>query len=268
MPAFELYHGDISTCSQKVRITLAEKGLAWTSHHLNLRKSEQHRPDYLKLNPNGVVPTLIVDKVPIIESSVIIQYLDELVPDPPLRPVDPLGRAKMQLWMKRLDEYIHAFTGVLSSAIAFRFEDGHETQIKTMIDPAKRARKMESFQKGVEAPLFRSALAGYDKLLDDMELAIAEDGGLAGGVYSLADISYLPYAARLHHLNLSGLFTARPALTDWYDRLAARDSVKLAIDEFAPQHSLDLMADKGADAWPRIEEILDELRGSAATTAL
>ncbi len=267
MPVFELYHGEISTCSQKVRITLAEKGLAWTSHHLDLRKSEQHQPDYLKLNPNGVVPTLVVDGVPIIESSVIIQYLDELVPEPPLRPADPLGRAKMRLWMKRLDEHIHAATGVLSSSIAFRFEDGHENQIKTMIDPAKRARKMESFQKGVEAPLFRTALGTYDKLLGDMDLVIARHGWLAGGAYSLADISYLPYAARLHHLNLSGLFAGRPGLTDWYDRLKVRQSVKLAIDEFAPRRSLDLMANNGADAWPRVEEILNELRGAAAKAA-
>ncbi len=267
MPVFELYHGEISTCSQKVRITLAEKGLAWTSHHLDLRKSEQHAPDYLKLNPGGVVPTLIVDGVPIIESSVIIQYLDELVPEPPLRPADPLGRANMRAWMKRLDEHIHAATGVLSSSIAFRFEDGHENQIKTMIDPAKRARKMESFQKGVEAPLFRTALGTYDRLLGDMDSAIARHGWLAGGAYSLADISYLPYAARLHHLNLSGLFAGRPGLTDWYDRLKVRPSVKLAIDEFAPRRSLDLMADNGADAWPRVEEILNELRGAAEKAA-
>ena len=267
MPTFELYHGEISTCSQKVRITLAEKGLAWTSHHLDLRQSEQHRPDYLKLNPNGVVPTLLGDGVPIIESAVIIQFLVELLPDPPLRPTDPLARARMRLWMKRLDEHVHAFTGVLSSAIAFRFEDGHEEQIKTMINPAKRARKMESFQKGVEAPLFRTALAGYDKLLGDMELVIAEDGWLAGGIYSLADISYLPYATRLHHLNLSGLFADRPGLTDWYDRLKERAAVKLAIDEFAPQRSLELMAGKGAEAWPRIAETLGELRGATGAAA-
>ncbi len=263
MPVFELYHGEISTCSQKVRITLAEKGLAWTSHHLDLRKSEQHQPDYLKLNPNGVVPTLIVDGIPIIESSVIIQYLDELVAEPPLRPEDPLGRAKMRLWMKRLDEHVHAFTGVLSSSIAFRFEDGHEEQIKTMINPAKRARKMESFKKGVEAPLFRTALAGYDKLLGDMEAVIAKEDWLAGGVYSLADISYIPYAARLHHLNLSGLFTNRPGLTDWYDRLSGRDTVKRAIDDFAPRHSINLMGASGADAWPRVKEILTEIRADA-----
>jgi glutathione S-transferase len=260
MPVFELYHGEISTCSQKVRITLAEKGQAWTSHHLDLRKAEQHRPEYLKLNPNGVVPTLIVDGVPIIESTVIIQYLDELFPEPPLRPTDPLGLANMRLWMKRLDEDIHPLTGILSSSIAFRFEEGHEAQIKTMINPAKRARKMESFLKGVESELFRKALAGYDKLLGDMETVIAAEGYLAGGVYSLADISYIAYAARLHHLGLQGLFEGRPGLQNWYETITARPAVKAAIDDFAPDHSLELMSTHGAESWPRIKTILEELR--------
>ena len=267
MPAFELYHGEISTCSQKVRITLAEKGLDWVSHHLDLRKAEQHRPEYLTLNPNGVVPTLIADGVPIIESSIIIQYLDELVPEPPLRPTDALGRARMRLWMKRLDEQIHAHTGVLSSSIAFRFDEGHEEQIKTMVNPAKRARKMESFKLGVEAPLFRNALAAYDELLADMEEVIARDGWLAGGVTSLADISYVPYVARLHHLNLGGLLDDRPGLTDWYARLIERDSFKTAIEDWAPGKVIAPMAKHGGEAWPRVAEILSELRGGAKAVA-
>jgi glutathione S-transferase len=267
MPAFELYHGEISTCSQKVRITLAEKGLDWVSHHLNLRKAEQHRPDYLALNPNGVVPTLLVDGAPVIESSLIIQYLDELIPAPPLRPTDPLARAKMRLWMKRLDEYIHAHTGVLSSAIAFRFDEGHEAQIKTMINPAKRARKMEGFKLGVEAPLFRTALSAYDRLLTDMEDVIAKEGWLAGGVYSLADISYLPYMARLHHLNLGGLFTDRPGLSNWCENLSARPSFKAAMDDWAPDSILAPMAKHGAEAWPRVAEILDDVRGGTEMVA-
>lgn len=267
MARYELYHGEISTCSQKVRITLAEKGLDWTSHHLDLRKAEQHRPEYLKLNPAGVVPTLMVDGVPVIESSLIIQYLDEDIPDPPLRPTDALGLAKMRLWMKRLDEHIHAHTGVLSSAIAFRYDQGHEAQIKTMINPAKAARKMESFRLGVEAPLFRTALAAYDGLLSDMEAVIAKEGWLAGGVYSLADISYLPYAARLHHLQLDALFADRPGVSDWYARLSERESFKKAIDEWAPPAILAPMAKRGAEAKSRVAEILAEIRSGAQPDA-
>src|SRR5512132_1741931 len=55
----ELYHNDTSACAQKVRVTLAEKGLEWKSIHLDLRKGDQQQPEYLKLNPRGVVPTLV-----------------------------------------------------------------------------------------------------------------------------------------------------------------------------------------------------------------
>ena len=57
----ELYHNDMSTCAQKVRATLAEKDLAWDGHELNLRTGEQHKPQFLKLNPRGVVPVLVHD---------------------------------------------------------------------------------------------------------------------------------------------------------------------------------------------------------------
>ena len=101
--AIELHHADMSTCAQKVRILLAEKELPWISHELNLRLRDQHRPEYLKLNPNGVVPTLVDDGAPVIESTVICEYLDDKYPDPPLRPADPLERARMRIWTKRQD---------------------------------------------------------------------------------------------------------------------------------------------------------------------
>ena len=81
----ELYHNGMSTCSQKVRFCLAEKGVAWTGHHLDLRAGDQHTPEYLALNPNGVVPTLVDDGDVIIESTIINEYLDEKFPEPALQ---------------------------------------------------------------------------------------------------------------------------------------------------------------------------------------
>ena len=54
-----LYHNDMSVCAQKVRMALAEKQLPWESHHLDLRAGDQQKPEYVKLNPNAVVPTLV-----------------------------------------------------------------------------------------------------------------------------------------------------------------------------------------------------------------
>jgi glutathione S-transferase len=72
-----LYHAPHSTCSQKVRLVLHEKGLPFEDIRIDLSKKEQLRSEYLAINPNGVVPTLVDDGTPIIESSVICEYLDE-----------------------------------------------------------------------------------------------------------------------------------------------------------------------------------------------
>lgn len=82
----KLYHGTTSVCAIKVRLVPAEKGLDWEGEILNLQQGDQHMPEYLKLNPNGVIPTLVHDGNVIIESSIILGYLDEAFPDPPSTP--------------------------------------------------------------------------------------------------------------------------------------------------------------------------------------
>ena len=80
--AFTLYNAPQSTCSQRVRFVLNAKGLPFDEVKLDLLAGDQLKPDYLKLNPNGVVPTLDHDGDVIIDSSVIIEYLDEVSPEP------------------------------------------------------------------------------------------------------------------------------------------------------------------------------------------
>ncbi len=101
----ELYHAGLTSCSKKSRLCLKEKGLPYKSHYLLLNKFEHHGPAYLKLNPNGLVPTLVHNGTVIIESGVINEYLDEVFPDKPLRPQDPVARAKMRVFCKMADEY-------------------------------------------------------------------------------------------------------------------------------------------------------------------
>ena len=171
----ELYHNDMSVCAQKVRFTLAEKKLAWEGHHLNLRAGDQQEPEYLKLNPNAVVPTLVDDGNIIIESTVICEYLDDAYLEPKLKPVNALGRARMRLWTKQLDEGVHAATSVVSSVIAFRYQklaigmEALEEFHKKMPDPVKREKSWENVTKGVESRFFPEAIQRFDKLLADME---------------------------------------------------------------------------------------------------
>ena len=85
-----LYDFGNSVCCQKVRITMRAKGLNWEPIKVDLFKTEQYDPKYLKLNPKGVVPTLVHDGKPVIESTLICEYIDQTFPQTPqLIPADP-----------------------------------------------------------------------------------------------------------------------------------------------------------------------------------
>jgi glutathione S-transferase len=258
----ELYHNDMSVCAQKVRFALAEKKLAWEGRHLNLRAGDQQKPEYLKLNPKAVVPTLVDSGMVIIESTVINEYLDDAYPEPRLKPADAGGRARMRLWTKQLDEGVHAATSVVSSAIAFRYQklaigmEALEEFHKKMPDPMKREQSWENVTKGVESRFFPEAIRRFDKLLGDIEATLAETPWLAGKEFSLADIGYAPYITRLDHLQLQFLWDKRPHIPSWYDRLRERPSYNEALEKWFNLSYLPLMKEKGAEAQSKVKAIV------------
>ena len=103
----ELYHHGSSVCAAKVRLVLAENNLEWTGHYLDILAGEQFNPDYLKLNPKAVVPTLIHDGEVITESTLICEYLDDAFTGHPLKPTEALPCARMRYWTKLVDEEVH-----------------------------------------------------------------------------------------------------------------------------------------------------------------
>ena len=115
-----LYNAAHSTCSQKVRICLAEKELPFKDIRMDIGRAKEHlKPEYLQINPNGVVPTLVDDDKIIIDSSVICEYLDEKYPQVRLSPEDPAERARMRAWMRFLEEVPTAAVRVPSFNMGF-----------------------------------------------------------------------------------------------------------------------------------------------------
>ena len=118
--SFTLYNAPQSTCSQRVRFVLNAKKISFAEIKLNLLAGDQLKPDYLALNPNGVVPTLDHDGAIVIDSSVIIEYLDEVVPTPEsFTPRDPVTRARMRALMRFIDEMPAAAVRVPTFNLAF-----------------------------------------------------------------------------------------------------------------------------------------------------
>jgi glutathione S-transferase len=234
MPAFDmvLYHSLRSTCSRKVRICLGEKGIEFESRVLDLRKFEHHTPEYLRLNPNGYVPTLVDDGRALIESTMINEYLDERYPQAPLRPGHPYERLQMRVWTKFVDDVclpavvVPTWTQALSGAVAGKSEE----ELKLILDriplPERRSRWAKIAGDGYTEAEFREA---YDKMtlaLDRMEHALRQSRWLVGDDYTLADINISPYVWRFREIDPVLLDAQkRPAVASWLERMLARPAV-------------------------------------------
>jgi glutathione S-transferase len=256
-----LYHNDMSSCAQKVRLCLAEKQLPWESRHLNLRAGEHQQDWYVKLNPRAVVPTLIDGSTVVPESNVINEYLDDRFPEIPLRPSDPFGRARMRLWTKQLDEGVHdAGIAVISFALAFRHQyltrgEAGKQMLESIPDPIKRERRRDVIENGLDSPYFQLAISRMLQLYDEMEAWLGDHRWLAGDAYSIADAGFTPYVVRLEHLDILGLLHGHPRVTDWYERIKVRPSFQDAITKWESADYLTLMQRQGRENWPKIQEV-------------
>ncbi|HKJ25159.1 MAG TPA: glutathione S-transferase family protein [Myxococcota bacterium] len=257
----ELYHFGFSTCSQKVRLGLAEKGLAFDSHEVNLMTGEQHRPDYVKLNPSHVVPTLVHDGQVVIESTLILHYLDDAFPESALRRPDPRGRYEDGLWMKRFDAKVHPAAPGVTFAVGPRNlllqqpEEVREANIAAIPDPEARAERRSVIEHGVHAPEFARDFAVFLDLLDAMEAELAGRPWLSGETPGLADVTAAPYVLRLSHLSMDPLIEARPGVARWLAAWQARPTWATAVTAWAPEPAVAMLRSHGAEVWPEVERL-------------
>ena len=231
------YHSVESTCAQKVRFVMAEKGLAWEEKRLNLRKGEQFTPEYLKLNPKAVVPTLVHDSHVIRESSVIAEYLDDAFPEPALRPSNSYDRARMRLLMRAVDDEVHPSVGVLTYAIVLRHQMNElmtpeelERHFRNVADPRRRERQALTHETGLEAPAVEGSVVTLGHVIQQMDDNLDTGPWLAGEDYSLADATATPYMFRLQALSLAGLWQDSRNVGAWLERSVSR-SEALSLED-------------------------------------
>ena len=257
----ELYHSINSVCAQKVRIALEEKGQKATDHLMTLR-GDQFEPAYLKLNPSGVVPTLIHDGEPIIESSLILYYIDDAFPEPPLMPKSPRQRHRVRMYNKLIDEYVHNSCMILTFATAFRpafLKMAPEAwQAEIAKSPLKRRAeyKRSVIEHGLDSEFVADALTQHRKLLSWMADSLKSGPYLAGEAFSNADCAVIPYILRLELLKLGGIWDRYPEVADWWGRVRARPSVKSAIFDRMTEADTAPFKNLAPDPWPKVRELL------------
>jgi glutathione S-transferase len=175
----------------RVRIVLAEKGIEYEPVEIDLTD----RPAWIyEKNVTGRVPVVEEDAWLLPESAVIMEYLDERYPEPPLLAADPADRALARLWIFRHDDFTRPYYALR------RGEDG--------------------------------AAARLDAELGKLDAALADRPWLGGREYGLADIAYVPWVLRARDM-LGVRLDGFPAVAAWLERLVARPSIAQEVDVVA-----------------------------------
>jgi len=231
----ELYHSTHSTCSQKVRLCLAEKGIGWTGHHLNLRRFDQLKPEFLAVNSAGMVPVLVDNGWTLTESRVINEYLEEAYPQVSLAPADPRARARMRLWTKYSDDVatdavkLPSFVKNIQPELQRMAPEEVKAMVAKIPDAKVRERWTRAVTGGVSAADLQPSIERLSAMVERMDGVLAQGPWLAGDEYSLADIDIAPFVHRMIRVELFYLVEARPRVADWYARIASRPAYALAI---------------------------------------
>ena len=253
-----LYTFHNSICTQKVFITLAEKGMECEEETVNLFAAEQYSPAYLKINPKGVVPTLVHEGRTIPESSLICEYIDETWPDSgpggKLIPYGPFLKSRMRLFSKLVDETIFESTRELSFSAMFREkmkkmpEEQRRKRFANVGDPSKRARLISTYEQGIESPYVFQAIGNWEKAFSAIDASIAEFGGpwLLGTRFTLADINMIPYLWRIEYLDLIDIWLDdHDAAAAWWERAKTRPSAVSCIPDRLNEDDINAMKEHG-----------------------
>lgn len=175
----------------RARIALAEKGLEYEVLEIDL----SDRPQWIyEKNPTGRVPVIEEDAWILPESSVILEYLEERYPEPPLLPPDPADRALARVWIFRHDDFTKPYYALR------REEEG--------------------------------AAEKFDEQLAKLEEALSRQAWLTGAEYGLTDIAYVPWVLRARDM-LGVSLDAFPAVREWLARLEERPAVAREVETVA-----------------------------------
>jgi glutathione S-transferase len=175
----------------RARIVLAEKGVEYEAIEIDL----SDRPAWIyDKNSTGRVPVLEEDGWLLPESAVVMEYLEERYPEPPLLAADPGDRALARLWIFRHDDFTTPYYALR------RGDDG--------------------------------AAALLDAELGKLDTALTQRPWLGGADYGLADIAYVPWVLRARDV-LGVSLDGFPALAAWLDRTVERPAVAMEVEIIA-----------------------------------
>jgi glutathione S-transferase len=261
---FELYHNALSLCSMKTRVCLAELGIPYRSHPVDLIETgcyENIRRRFLAVNPGGTVPVLVHCGHPVYESHEQIRYAAAHAPSsrPALRPADPAQREEMERWIDRSslteDPLNHGdesagnavpgltlplFAAMIERIATWRILEGllfHFDRRRPLVFLSLKLLGLGRLPR--MAPAMRALARSRRQMafhLDALEKQLGESGGpwILGEDFSLADVGWLVIFERLAQADCLHVFVGggrRARCAAYWARLQARAGYRAGILE-------------------------------------
>jgi glutathione S-transferase len=233
----KLYHAEPGANSLKALLSFKEKELEFESIYVDLHKFEQHEPWFVAINPEGQVPVLDHDGVIITHTTVIGEYLEDTFPDaPPLRPSDPVGKARMRFWNKFVDEHVMNYVSIhgwhrMVGVVARSIEAGQFDKLLERIPLHEQREKWRTARSGFSEADLANATRKIEVAIDKVEKQLAQGPWLAGDMYTLADINFFSMCGMAVERMFPEMNVAKraPRLVEWAARMYARPGVKAAL---------------------------------------
>ncbi|MGI9205292.1 MAG: glutathione S-transferase family protein [Woeseiaceae bacterium] len=240
LKGIHLWHSGLSSCSQRVRLTLNELGLDFESHVVNLHAGEHATAEYQQIHPNGVVPALVHDGNLWVESIDIIAYLDATLGNNRLRPGS--DEKEIAVLLERAD---NAQSALKVCTFEFLFSGGPKLPDEKFQEflQSHKSEHLVQFHRDARTGLDRDRVHEAVSQVNDDFLFLEDRLGdgrkwLAGNHFTIADIAWMP---NLHRMDLLRWPLEKlPKLNAWFRRAAARDSYDTALEAWEPQGLFDI----------------------------
>lgn len=203
-----LHGAAYSTCTQRVLTTLEELGVEYKLENVDLMKGSHKSPEFLKIQPFGMIPALTDGDFTIYESRAIIRYLVDKYENKSLVGKTVKERALVNQWWEVESQDFNPPTSSIVSQRVFK----------------------AMFGQTCDEQVVKEQVAKLEKVLDVYEAHLATSKYLAGDFFSLADLSHLPYAFLLvNAAGLSELFTSRPHVSAWWNNISTRPTFQKVL---------------------------------------
>lgn len=251
-----LYDGPASPCCRRCRITMLEKGLAWDTVHVNIGHLEQRSPEYLRLNPNGLVPTLRHGTRVLFESGVINDYLEAQFPEVPLMPKDAHDIARVRQWQAAELSMARVFRPVMYAEVLGPIKRLTRTREEAEIIARHQSEEPWDLEwelkvwgldvlTDAEVTAHRAWLVGW---LAPLERALGEGPYVLGEQLTQADVSLFPRIQMYPNAGVEVDADRYPNIDRWLSEVSQRPSFAQSApggaQNLAISSSLELKAAK------------------------